>query len=80
MATAKRIESFKDKYFTVSVYEYRGRKYEVKYANDWTCCTTPAHIQHRDAQAEIDEAFDNPKKEAEGKAFDANEIWEAYGW
>lgn len=51
---------FRDKYFTQVEYEYRGRKYEVEFSNSWTCCTTPAYIQHRDRQAEIDKAIDNP--------------------
>lgn len=60
---AKKIETFYDKYFNTVVYEYRGHKYEVTYAKSWNCSVTPAHIQHKDAQAKIDEMLDNPKKE-----------------
>lgn len=84
MAQAKKIESFKDKFFTTIVYEYRGCKYEVTYANGWQVCCSPAWIQHRDAQAEIDEMIDNPKpmpvidhKPIEEQM---DEIWEMMGW
>ena len=77
-------EVFKDKYFTAIVYEYRGCTYEVTYANGWQVCCTPAWIQHRDAQAEIDKMIDNPTpvKAVEHKSFDEqmDEIWEMMGW
>lgn len=77
-------EVFKDKYFTVIVYEYRGCTYEVTYANGWQVCCTPAWIQHRDAQAEIDKMLDNPKpaKPVEHKPIEEqmDEIWEMMGW
>ena len=81
---AKKIETFRDKYFTTIVYEYRGCKYEVEYANGWQVCCTPAWIQHRDAQAEIDEMLDYPKPivEVEHKPIQEqmDEIWEMMGW
>ena len=58
---AKAIEKYYGKYFTEIVYEYRGNKYEVEYANGQGICVTPAWIQHRDAQEEIDKFLDNPK-------------------
>lgn len=63
MAKAKKVETYRDKYFTQIVYEYRGVRYEVEYANGHNVCCTPAWIQHRDAQAEIDDMLDNPKPE-----------------
>lgn len=83
-AKAKKIESYRDKYFSTVVYEYRGCKYEVTYANGWQVCCTPARIQHRDEQAKIDDMIDNPKplpKKSE-KTIDEqmDEIWEMMGW
>jgi len=82
MAQAKKIEKFVDKYFTVIVYEYRGCKYEVEYANGWQVCCTPAWIQHRDAQAKIDDEIDNIKPRLEGSTgpTDMDEIWDMLGW
>ena len=84
MARAKKIEAYRDKYFTTIVYEYRGCKYEVQYANGWQICCSPAWIQHRDAQADIDEMLDNPKpitiidhKPIEEQM---DEIWDMMGW
>lgn len=58
---AKKIETFYDKHINTVVYEYRGCTYEVRYAKDWTISITPAWVQHRDAQAKIDEEIDHPK-------------------
>ena len=78
---AKKIETYRDKYFTTIVYEYRGCKYEVTYANGWQVCCTPAWIQHRDEQAKIDEMIDNPKPEThKSQKMDFDEIWELMGW
>ena len=63
---AKKLFTTYGKYSNVVTYEYRGIKYEVEYANDWTYCVTPAKVQHEDAQAEIDkmiEQANKPKKE-----------------
>ena len=79
---AKKIEAFYDKYSTTVVYEYRGHRYEVTYSNCWTYCTTPAWVQHRDAQAEIDDMIDNPKplpeKEAGQTVQEALDEWFEY--
>lgn len=79
---ANKIETYRDKYFTTCVFEYRGYKYEVEYANGWNVCCTPAWVQHKDKQEEIDEMIDNPKPiaEKESKPFDLDEIWEILGW
>ena len=83
-AQAKKIEAYRDKYFNTVVYEYRGCKYEVTYANGWQICCTPAWVQHRDEQAKIDEMLDNPKPEPElsEKTFteQMDEIWTILGW
>lgn len=73
-------EVYKDKYFTQIVYEYRGCTYEVEYANGWQVCCTPAWVQHRDAQAEIDKKLDNPKPVTEVEPINLDEIWEMMGW
>lgn len=79
---AKKIATYRDKYFTAIEYEYRGLKYEVTYANGSQVCCTPAHIQHRDAQAKIDDALDNPKPVIETKSImeQLDEIWDVMGW
>lgn len=73
-------EIYRDKYFTQIVYEYRGCTYEVEYANGNQVCCTPAWVQHRDKQAEIDEILDNPKPEVKHEPIDMDEIWEMMGW
>ena len=84
MAKAKKLYTYRDKYFTVIEYKYRGCKYEVEYANGWQVCCTPAWVQHRDEQAKIDEMLDNPKPVArvEHKPIEEqmDEIWEMMGW
>ena len=85
MAQARKLETYRDKYFTTIVYEYRGCKYEVTYSNGWQVCCTPAWVQHRDAQAKIDDELDNIKPKilegSEGRRpMDLDEIWELMGW
>ena len=80
MVQAKKIETFRDKYFTAIVYEYRGCQYEVEYANSHQVCCSPAWVQHRDAQAEIDKKLDNSKAEIETEKIDLDEIWNIMGW
>lgn len=83
MSKAKKVETYRDKHFTAIVYEYRGMRYEVTYANGLQVCCTPAWIQHRDEQAKIDEMLDNPKPVEEDPQ-DINEqmdeIWELMEW
>ena len=52
-------------YSTIVEYEYRGKKYEVEYANDFTYYVTSPKVQHEQAQAMIDKELDssNVKKE-----------------
>ena len=63
----KKLFTMRDKYSSTVTYEYRGCTYEVTYSNCWTYCTTPAWIQHKDAQEKIDKALDNPVDEKELK-------------
>ena len=65
---AKKILTMYGKYSDIVQYEYRGRKYEVEYAKDWSYGNggNPAR-QHREAQERIDreiEEENKPKKEA----------------
>ena len=53
----------REKYSTFVEYEYKGHKYEVEFANDYSYCVTPAHIQHADAQARIDAHIEREHKE-----------------
>jgi len=77
---AKKVETFYGKYSNTVVYEYRGRTYEVEYANGWNYCCTPASVQHRDAQEKIDNALDNRKDEGTANPFDMDEVWNILGW
>lgn len=83
-AKAKKVETYRDKYFTTIVYEYRGSQYEVTYPNGWQVCCSPAWIQHRDEQEKIDEMLDHPKAEPmkNQKTIEEqmDEIWQMMGW
>lgn len=71
------------KYSDIVEYEYRGRKYEVEYAKDWSYGNggNPA-AQHREAQAWIDKAIEEeskPKKEVKYEdtaEYGFNMFWE----
>jgi hypothetical protein len=80
MTQARKIETFRDKYFTTIVYEYRGCRYEVEYANGHQICCSPAWVQHRDEQEKIDKMLSNPKTETKAEQIDLDEIWEMLGW
>ena len=64
---AKAIEKYHSKYSTYIIYEYKGHKYEVEYANDMSYCVTPAHIQHQDAQEKIDKKIEQEKAQKKYK-------------
>lgn len=62
---AKKLFTTYGRYSNTVTYEYRGKTYDVEYSNDWTYCTSPARVQHQDAQARIDaeiEAASRPQK------------------
>ena len=68
-----------DKHMDTVEYEYRGCTYEVRYAKDWTISITSPRIQHRDAQARIDEMIDNPAPErrcTEDAQVGFDKLWE----
>jgi len=70
------------KYADTVTYEYRGKRYDVEYARDWTYCTTPAKIQHEDAQRKIDREIEMERNQEneEPNPPDWNEIWKMLGW
>jgi hypothetical protein len=81
MTKAKKVLTMYGKHANVVEYEYRGRTYYVEYANNWTYCTTPAHIQHRDNQERIDREIEaEANRKPGGKEVDLDEIWEMLDW
>ena len=81
MAKAKKVLTIHGKHATVIEYEYRGKRYDVEYANNWTYCATPARIQHENAQAKIDREIEaEANRKQDGKEFDLDEIWGILGW
>lgn len=80
MAQAKKVFTMYGKYSNIVTYEYRGMKYDVEYAKDFSyCCTSPS-IQHQNAQERIDRELDATKVKSKGKPFDFDEIWNMMGW
>lgn len=56
----------RNRYCTIIEYEYRCKRYDVEYANDWTYCAPSVKAQHENAQARIDKEIEEetkPKKE-----------------
>ena len=82
MAKAKKVLTMYGKHANVVEYEYRGRTYYVEYANDWTYCTTPAKIQHEDAQSRIDKEIETEERQKNRKPnpVDWDEIWKILEW
>lgn len=52
----------RNQHTTTIFYHYRGYTYDVEYSNNWSYCTTPADVQHRDAQARIDKLIEAEEK------------------
>lgn len=84
---AKKICTMGTPYYWESNFEYRGQTYTVTYSSGFSAFKqTPAYIQHREAQARIDEMLDNPEpvqsvseiKQSFEEQLD--EIWEMMGW
>lgn len=84
---AKKICTMGTPYYWESDFEYRGQTYTVAYSSGFSAFKqTPAYIQHREAQARIDEMLDNPEpvqsvseiKQSFEEQLD--EIWEMMGW
>ena len=84
---AKKICTMGTPYYWESDFEYRGQTYTVTYSSGFSAFKqTPAYIQHREAQARIDEMLDKPEpvqsvsdiKQSFKEQLD--EIWEMLGW
>lgn len=85
MSKAKKVLTVRDTYFTTIEYEYRNHKYDVTYANGFTCACTPARVQHRDEQEKIDKMIERERQTSERndlQNFDEqiDDIWELMGW
>lgn len=81
---ARKIEVNYGRHSNHVTYEYRGRRYEVEYASDYTYCVTPAWIQHRDAQERIDRQIEQEAHPREQRYEDTTEyglecFWESIG-
>ena len=83
---ARKLCTMGNSYYWESDFEYRGQTYTVTYSSGFSALKqTPAYIQHREAQARIDEMLDNPKPVSESvseMSFDEqlDEVWEMLGW
>ena len=85
---AKKICTMGTPYYWESDFEYRGQSYTVTYSSSFSAFKQiPAYIQHREAQARIDEMLDNPEPVSEPvseikQSFEEelDEIWEMLGW
>lgn len=81
MSKAKKVITMYGKHANVVEYEYRGKTYFVEYANDWTYCTTPARIQHKNEQEKIDrEIEEEANRKQNGNGLDLDEIWKMLDW
>ena len=77
----KKLFTMYGKHSNIVTYEYKGKQYDVEYATDYTYCVTPAHIQHKDAQAKIDKIIEQESKPEQPKEeFDINAIYSLLGW
>lgn len=77
---AKKLFTMYGKHSNTVTYEYKGKQYDVEYANDYTYCVTPAWVQHRDAQAKIDKMLSQANNETEKGTFNADEVFATLGW
>lgn len=81
---AKKVCTMGTAHYWESEFEYRGQYYTVTYSSGFSSFKqTPAYIQHREAQARIDEMLDNPEPVSESnQSFEEqlDEVWEMLGW
>ena len=78
---AKKLFTMYGKHSNTVTYEYRGKQYDVEYANDYTYCVTPAKVQHKDAQARIDRIIEQESKlEPQAEEFNIDDVYEILGW
>lgn len=55
---ATKLYTMYGEFSNVVTYEYRGHQYDVEYPNSIFYCCTPAHIQHKDKQDNIDKLIE----------------------
>ena len=72
---AKKLFTTYGKHSTIITYEYRGERYDVEYARDWSYCVPSARVQHKDAQARIDALIEERNKPQTGNGTDWDEVW-----
>ena len=77
---AKKLFTTYGKYVDMVTYEYRGHQYDVEFARDWTYCTTPAKIQHEDAQRRIDKQIEDEERNKDKEPIDLDEILKMLDW
>ena len=78
---AKKLFTMYGKHSNTVTYEYRGKQYDVEYANDYTYCVTPANVQHKDAQERIDKIIEQESKsELQAEEFNIDDVFEILGW
>jgi len=78
---AKKLFTMYGKHSNTVTYEYRGKQYDVEYANDYTYCVTPAKVQHKDAQERIDRIIEQESKpEPQVEEFNIDNVYEILGW
>ena len=84
---AKKVCTMGTQYYWESEFEYRGQTYTVSYSSGYSAFKqVPPYIQHKEAQARIDDILDNTSTVSEPlselKSFDEqlDEIWEMLGW
>lgn len=75
---AKYLYSMGNNFYHISVFEYRGKTYEVEYSSGYTTFSKDsAKKQHIENQKRIDDLLDNPiKEEIETGTFDIDTIWD----
>lgn len=75
---AKYLYSMGNKFYHISVFEYRGKEYEVEYSSGYTTfAKKSAKDQHLEAQRRIDDLLDNPvKEEVETGTFDIDAVFD----
>lgn len=82
---ATKICTLRNEYYSTVIYEYRGHEYEVEYSNSWLVFKKkPAYLQHKEAQARIDQLIEKPSEKENDAHYDFDkefdEIWELLGW
>jgi len=80
---AKKLFTTYGKYSNIVTYEYRGRQYDVEYANDWTYGNgRNPKAQHEIEQEKIDKEieWESKHKNDEPNPPDWDAIWKMLGW